>query len=522
MVFKVVTAKCMAKAEQEAYKEGYSEAGFMNQAGQGIAEFVADYIEKHHLSKKVLLLCGKGNNAGDAYVAGTALVARGYDVKAIEVVPLEECSPLCQMNLKAFQAARGVVQSVTDDNVEEYLEAGVIVDGLFGTGFKGLVKEPFASLIRKANASKKPILAVDIPSGVNGDTGVVEGDAIVATETLFLGLPKTGFFLENGWNYVGALRYVNFGLPLSSQELVKEDFRLLTIEDIARLIPRHKRNAHKYERGYVVGLAGSKNMPGAAMLSSLAALRSGSGIVRLLHPKGMEAELSPSPYEIIREGCSFDKVDPILKTLEKASSVFIGPGLGQSLEVTHLLNDLLPKITKPCVIDADALNLIASGKVPLLKKSILTPHKGEMDRLLSLTSFHPLNREYLQQCKQFAERHDVTIVLKGGPTFIIPPIEMTVCPNSDFSGNLGFVCPVGDPGMATAGSGDVLTGVIASMLAQGLSCIEAAKFGVFLHGLAGESAAVQKTSHSMIASDLIQYFPEAYRKIERSCEGNEC
>jgi len=503
MLLKVVTAKSMAAVEQSAYAKGYSEAAFMHQAGQGIADYVAAYIQKHALPKRVLLVCGKGNNAGDAYVAGTDLLRlHQCKVVAIQAFSLEDCSPLCQHNLRAFQAAGGVIRSFASDLSEPFSEAGLVIDGLFGTGFKGTVPESLAVLIQKANTSKKPILAVDIPSGLNGDTGSVEGEAIFATETLFLGLPKTGFFLRDGWNHVGTLRYIDFDLPSSSIEEVEEDFRLLDMQDIAPFLPHHKRNAHKYERGYVVGLAGSPGMPGAAILSGLSALVSGAGIVRLLHPKGMESEFSLSPYELIHEAVSFDQVETILETMEKGSSVFLGPGLGRSPETAKLLQKLLPGITKPCVIDADALNLIAKEQLSFPKRSILTPHKGEMDRLLFLSDAPPLDCDYLQVCKRYAAKHEATVVLKGGPTFIIP------------ASGVILVCPVGDPGMATAGSGDVLTGVVASMLAQGLSPIEATKFAVFLHGLAGESAANQKTSRTMIASDLIDHFSDAYHMIE--------
>lgn len=503
MPLKVVTAKSMANIEQLAYAGGCSEVAFMDQAGQGIADYIIKYIGQHDLPKAILLLCGKGNNAGDAYVAGTRLLRlHSCKVVAIQAFPLEECSPLCQDNLKAFQTAGGIIFPLEFDYSEQFATSGLIIDGLFGTGFKGTVKEPLARLIQKANASKKTILAVDIPSGVNGDTGIVEGDAIFATETLFLGLPKTGFFLRDGWNHVGVLRYIDFGLPPSLSAQVEEDFQLLDIKDIAPLIPCHKRNAHKYERGYVVGLAGSPGMPGAAILSGLSALVSGAGIVRLLHPKGMEAEFSLSPYELIHEGVSFDQAETIITHMDRASGVFIGPGLGRSPEAASLLRKLLSRITKPCVIDADALNLIARDKLSFPTKSILTPHKREMDRLLSLFESPPLDLEYLRCCKFYAEKYDVTVVLKGGPTFVIPA-----------SGS-SLVCPVGDPGMATAGSGDVLTGAIASMLAQGLSGAEAAKFAVFLHGLAGESAARHKASRTLIASDLISHFSDAYYVIE--------
>lgn len=492
---KVVSSKTMSHIESLAYRDGASEADFMEEAGSGVALVAHDFAERNNLDRVVILLCGKGNNAGDAYVAGFNLLQLEYEVYAIAPTPIADCSPLCKQHYERFmhQGGRFVESGFV------FPASGIIIDGLFGTGFRGLVKEPYASLIRMANGSKLPIISVDIPSGLDGETGQAGEDVIVATETAFLGLPKTGFFLHKGWDCTGKLRYIDFGLPKEYIEECEPDFIMLSEDIVKPLLPVIKRSRHKYEAGFVVGLSGSPGMPGAALLSSTAALRGGAGIVKLVHPDGMQAELSLSPYELIKVPYKRDQSQDIIALMNSASATFVGPGIGHSEETAKLLREVLPKLTKPCVIDADALTILSQKEIPLPQQTVLTPHHGEMMRLLKTTEKPQLSMEFLNICKKYADAHHVTLILKGGPTFIFEP------------GSAIMVNPTGDPGMATAGSGDVLTGLIAALLAQGLAPKDAACLGVYLHGVAGEHAAAELTSYGMIASDIIYHFPEAFR-----------
>lgn len=499
MPLPVVSAKEMAQLESGAYQIGCSEQEFMEAAGKGVSRVVQEFVEAHELSPKVCLLCGKGNNAGDAFVAGLDLLLQSYQVIAVQFDPIENCSLLCQVNQKRFIAAGG---RLTQHIEEAFKDCHVIIDGLFGTGFKGTVREPYASLIRAANQSGLPIIAVDIPSGLDGSTGEVSGEAIQATETVFLELPKQGFFFLDGWNYVGHLRHVSFGLPSSTLEKATSHLQLLTEDWVAHLLPPIKRNRHKYQAGYVVGLAGSPALPGASLLSSLSALRAGSGMVRLLHPQGMEVELAASPYELIK--VAYDPNDPqmIINWLQKGKANFVGPGLGYHDQSRQLLKAVMPALDKPCVLDADALTLFADEPFKLPEQIIFTPHTGEMQRLLHEESKLVLNQDLIDRCQRFVEEHHITLVLKGAPTCIFHP------------GKPVLINPTGDPGMATAGSGDVLTGLLASLLSQGLDCRSAAALGVYMHGLAGEYAAQIQTSRSMMASDLIGCFHLAYANLQ--------
>lgn len=496
---KAVKAKEMARIEQLAYAHGASEEIFMESAGKGVATLAQQCIASYHCKPNIILLCGSGNNGGDAFVAGRLLKEGGFNVRAFAITPLQKCSPLCKKMAEAFLEIGGTITFLNMAHEVSFQGAGLLIDGLLGTGFHGEITGIVQEIIEAANASHIPILAIDIPSGVNGTTGEVNGSAIQAKDTLFLGLPKTGCFLAEAWNYTGQVHTYNFGLEQSDIEQAQEDFFLLTEEWVAQLLPRVKRNQHKYQAGYVVGLGGTFGMPGAPILSSFAALRAGAGIVRLLHPAGMEAELAGAPLEVIREGYKEGDMRKILHAMERAAGLFIGPGFGVSNMSKKLLKKLIPHLDKPCVIDAEALTLLAEDSISFPSACVITPHHGEMLRLLRREKL-PMP-DLLAASQEFSDQHQVVVVLKGAPTFILHPAETP------------YVSPRGDPGMATAGSGDVLTGIIAAFLAQKKTPLEAALLGVYIHGMAGEIAAQTLTSYSMVASDITEALPEAFLQL---------
>lgn len=495
---KVVTPQQMSDLESQAYRDGSSEIGFMEEAGTGAALVVHDLAESTESDRQVVLICGKGNNAGDTYIAGTNLLRLDYSVIAYQLFPLSECTQRCREAHFQFMTDGGQIIEVDGAEDIKFPTSGIIVDGIFGTGFRGEMKEPIASIIKHVNQSQLPIVAVDIPSGLNGTTGQVESVAIVARITAFLGLPKTGFFLRDGWNHVGKLAYVDFGLPKQYIQEAETDILMLTPDMLKPLIPPLVRNRHKYEAGHVVGLAGSPAYPGAAILASLAALCSGAGIVHLMHPEHMEMELAFGPYELIKVPYANDNIEPILDLMNRATATFVGPGIGLTAEAHQLLRDILPKLEKPCVIDADALTILSHEEIVLPVHSVLTPHSGELKRLMHIEKAE-ITMDFLRQCRDFAANKRVTLVLKGGPSFIFHPDKLIL------------VNPRGDPGMATAGSGDVLTGLIASLLAQGLEPYNAASLGVYIHAVAGECAAGGLTSYCMTATDIVSYFPDAFQ-----------
>lgn len=488
--YKVITAKEMARVEKLSIQEGASAQSYMEQAGTAIARA----IEENHQGKRVTLLVGKGNNGGDAFLAGTLLLKKGFAVEAYHLFPSKESSPLCQKYEKAFSKAGGIL--FFPKKGAEIFCNGVIVDGLLGTGFQGAVEGLLKEAIEKANKSRIPIYAIDIPSGVNGNTGEVGSAAIQATATIFLGLPKIGFFLGEGYNYVGKLLPASFGMDVSYLHQAKGLSHILNEKSLPSLLPPLTRKRHKYQAGYILALSGSPGMAGAAMLSCTAALRCGAGIIRLFHPLGMEVELLHAPYEIIRTAYKQD-ITPVLLEMKRASAMLIGPGLGKDKEREEFLKAIVKKINIPTVIDADGLFHLKGMFHTFEFPCVLTPHHGEMLHLLGKESFDDL----LEECQQFVEENQVTLVLKGAPTFIFqrekPPI----------------VIPRGDPGMATAGTGDVLTGMITSLLAQKLSPREAACLGVYMHARAGECVAKKNTSYDLIASDIIEALPQVFNEL---------
>ncbi len=493
---KVVKAKEMGRIERLAYQNGASEEVFMNRAGAGVAGHVQRFIAKHHLKPFITLLCGHGNNAGDAYVAGKILLEGGFHVNALSFSPFEEGSELCQLQNKRFVQAGGTIEYIKNPEQIFFSETSVLVDGILGTGFHGELTGLLRDAVKRANESGLPIIAIDIPSGVDGTTGECGDTVIQATETLFLGLPKSGCFIGNTWNAVGKIHVYDFGLGSEYVDQADFDFNLIDEAMTRALLPPIIRNRHKYQAGYVVGLGGSPGMPGAPIMSSFATLRAGAGIVRLLHPAGMESELAAAPYEVIRQGYQEGDAKSVLEAMQRASALFIGPGIGTSDAALNLLENVLPHVQHPCVIDADALTLIAHNPLSFPAQTVLTPHHGEMKRLLGVAEELTIH-DLLTQSQEYVERHGITLVLKGAPTFILHP------------GEKPHLCSRGDPGMATAGSGDVLTGVIAAFLAQIHDPLKAAIIGVQVHALAGEHAAEHMTSYSMTATDITEMLPAA-------------
>lgn len=500
---KIVKAKEMARLEALAYAQGASEEAFMNSAGGGVAELAQRIIARRHLKPKIALLCGSGNNAGDGYVAAALLLEGGFQVHAISVAPFEKSSRLCQLQSKRFVAAGGRIEYITDPEKISLCDVELLLDGLLGTGFHGEVQGIMRSLIEKANASHIPILSIDVPSGIDGTTGTVGGAAICAQDTLFLGLPKTGCFSKEAWDYVGNVHVYDFGLGESILDQGVADYILIEKERVRSFLPKMQRTRHKYQAGYVVGIGGCRGMPGAPIMSSFAALRAGAGIVRLVHPEGMEDELASAPYEVIRQGYREGDWKAIMEATQRAAAVFIGPGIGVSAAALEMLKNVLPSLRQPCVLDAEALTLLAENEISLPTQTIMTPHHGELKRLLKIKDEIPFF-ELLERSKAYANQKKITLVVKGAPTFIFHPDSTP------------YVCSRGDPGMATAGSGDVLTGIIAAFLAQTHDPLQAALLGVYLHAVAGEHAAKKWTCYSMVATDITAALPLAFLDLGRT------
>ncbi len=492
---KVVLNEEMSRIEKLSDSQ---ESVFMTNAGAAVASVVETFTTSLFLERTVTLLVGKGNNGGDAYTAGITLLKKGFSVTAFHFFSLDTCSELCALQHKKFIKAGGKVHFYFTAAEIPSIKQSVIVDGLVGTGFQGKAEGILASAIDAANCSTLPIISIDIPSGVNGSSGAVESVAVYATQTVYLGLPKLGLFLGEGWNHVGEPIFADFGLTPSSISAAKPEAYLINEEAVACYLPALKRNQQKYEKGYVVAFAGSATMTGAAVLSAFAALRAGAGIVRLFHLD--ELSLGNTPPEIIHEKVNLSEMKKITEELRRAKAVLLGPGLGRTKEAEKLVQFVLETSTLPCVIDADALYFLAENpalKIP--EGAVLTPHRKELERLLGKSFKDPT--QLLHAAQEYVDKKRVTLVFKGAPTFILHP------------NNPPLIVPRGDPGMATAGSGDVLTGVIAAFLAHNLAPFIAASLGVYMHAVAGEIAAADKTSYCMVASDILESLPFSFSRL---------
>jgi len=492
---KVIPAKTLAALEKKAFQEGVNEEELMLKAGKAVALSAKEIVQKFN-QKKIILLAGKGNNAADGFVAALDLQKIGLSVEVFHLFPKEECSQLCQKYMQLYKEAGGKLFQIQNKDIK-IEKNDLLIDGLLGTGFQGELKSPFIDLIKIVNDAKCFTLAIDIPSGLDGSSGEVKQVAIKAKETISFTLPKWGFYINDGPNYVGKVNVIDIGLPQKYIEETKSQYYLLDEEKIKNFLPPIEKKRHKYQAGSVLAIAGSEGMTGAACLAALAALRSGAGIVWLFS----KGHIEEAPYEVITYNIEENK-EKLFQHLEKAKAIFIGPGIGRAKDTEDLLKELFAKIKMPCVLDADALFFLANNKdVSFPPLSILTPHKKEMTRLLGKEDLS--ENELIEKCQQYVEDHNVTLVLKGAPTFIFHPKTDVI------------IIDRGDPALATAGTGDVLTGIIAAFLAQKLEPYIAALLGVFLHGIAGEIAAVDKTAYSVIASDVIDNLSAAFQQLTK-------
>lgn len=495
---KLVTASEMARVEQKSLKEGGgSAAAYMEQAAKGIAEFVSSWVGRFtSVAPPIYLICGKGNNGGDAYAAGEYLLAEGFEVSAFSLFPLKETSPLCHHHAMRFCEKGGRIIEVKRGEEIDIPETALVLDGIFGTGFSGKTEGLVYEVIERLNALPSSVIAIDIPSGVSGDTGEVKGNAIIADATLYLGAMKVGHLYGEGFPYVGELVFVDFGMQEAyKQEL--EPFAFLVNPEILQYNrPQHKRTSHKYEVGEVVLLGGSRGMAGAALIGAHAALRCGAGIVRLFHEQGIEQELSQGALEIVRVSYERTELTPLFEELKRAKALLVGPGLGRKEGTKDLLEEIYQKANLPLVLDADALFFL--DKPP--PGSILTPHRGELLHLLkgeaSLSAL-----ELIARAEAYAKEHRVTLVFKGAPTTILSPDQPKI------------VIPFGHEGMASGGMGDALSGIIASLLAQGKTPYEAAALGALIHAEAGKLAMQEVSPDALLVSDLIHALPDLFLKL---------
>jgi NAD(P)H-hydrate epimerase len=515
----VVTAAEMRQLDEIAINRlGIPGIVLMENAGREIAREAIDLYNSLYNSEMPaaeqkkpswLILVGKGNNGGDGLVAARHFAEAGHEVAILYAVPPEQLrgDAARQRDIAASWGLRSFVYG--QEPVAWHCYGGII-DALLGTGSKGQPRDPYASIIREANASGLPIIAADIPSGLNADTGEVAGDCIRAKRTVSLAFAKRGLMQYPGAAYAGEVVVKPIGIPAFLAD--DHGVRTFLLQDDVfrqrlRLDPRLPRRAdtHKGTYGHVLVVAGTRRFSGAGLLCATAALRAGSGLVTWALPESLLPFMLGKRPEIMLTGIadsgqgdwSQTVPDEILRLAQDKEAAVVGPGLGRFAGDVQWLRRLWEESSCPLVVDADALNIIADAEdfsawthkdVPV----IITPHPGEMARLCKLSTAE-VQRNRLELARSFAAIHHVTVVLKGARTVIAAP------------DGEAFINTTGNPGMATGGSGDVLAGIAAGLLAQGLSGKQAACLAVYLHGLAGDRAAERRPSpYSLIAGDIAE------------------
>ena len=441
---------------------------------------------------KVLIACGTGNNGGDGLAVARMLKMKGHQVDVCIAGALDRLTVDAKQQLEMYQAISG--KFVTDPAYEEYT---VIVDALFGIGCNREITGIAAEVIEAMNAVKAPILAIDVPSGISVDTGKVCGVAVNAAATVTFFTEKLGMMLYPGRDYCGKIIVADMGIPVEHVEECKTI--TYTDKDLEKL-PKRRENSHKGTYGKMLVIAGSPTISGAAYFAAAAAYQMGSGLVKIYTPQenlfAMQTLLPEALIEI------YDRSRPALKQLKQcmdwADAIVIGPGLGTDRNADKILKYVISKSEVPVVIDADGINLLAESKICLLDHTspiVLTPHIQEMARLSGVEKTEILKNP-MSLAKEFTEEYPVTLVLKDARTVVAKENELL------------YVNTSGNSGMATGGSGDVLAGIIGSLIGQGMEVYEAAKLGVYLHGRAGDAARAAKSAYSMTARDLLDGITE--------------
>ncbi len=513
---KVVTAAEMRQIDKNTI-EGIGIPGIvlMETAGSEIVRA----IEQHYpTAQRVGVFVGKGNNGGDGLVIARQLAHAGREVNVFLVSPAESFTGEARTNLDIAKNLELQIEEILTDAVFfDTLRCDLLVDAIFGTGLRGAVRESVANIINAINDLPIPILAVDLPSGLDADSGTPLGTCVQADRTITIGLPKRGLLVHPGVEFAGKIEVVDIGFPQQIIDAQNIKVNWTTEKDAAAWIPVRSPASYKGSYGRVLVVAGSTGMTGAAALASEAAFRVGAGLVTLTIPKSLNPILEVKLSEVMTlplpetEAGSLaeSSTSTILEYAKKTKSVLaIGPGLSQHPQTVKLVHQLVKENKEQglglrMVIDADGLNALAQATdlISLLgTETVLTPHPGEMARLTNIP-ISTLESNRIGTAEEFANQYGVTLVLKGAPTVTSNP-----------SGEI-WINSTGNPGMATAGMGDVLTGIIAGLMAQNMSSETAAVLGVYLHGLAGDIAAEKLGMHGLIAGDVLQAVPQAISSL---------
>ena len=505
---KVATAEQMQELDRKAI-ETYRIPGIvlMENAGRGATEVISQTFPDFQ-TKRIAIIAGKGNNGGDGFVIARHLLNQGVSVKVFLLTDPKALRGDAETNFHIFLRMKGEVIPVPSSKdyqkVKKDLEKfDLLVDGIFGTGLDAEVRGYYREVIDHLNTLQKPIVAIDIPSGLDANTGKPLGTAVRASLTVTFGLPKMSHLISPGLDYVGMVKVIDIGIPRRLVEEEEIHTHLLENEEIRKWlsIPRRP-DTHKGDYGHLLVIAGSVGKTGAAAMACEAALRMGAGLVTLAIPRSLNAIMEVKLTEVMTEPLpetpkqtlSLRAFNSILRLCENKQAVIIGPGIGTFKETQSLILKLIKTLNLPIILDADGLTALATQpKIlpPTNRSLILTPHPGEMARLVRST-IKEVQENRIGISRNFSQSNHIYLILKGHRSLIATP-----------KGEV-FINPTGNPGMASGGTGDVLTGMIGGLICQGLDILSSLQIAVYLHGLAGDEVAREKGEKSLVATDLIE------------------
>jgi len=502
-VAKVVEMKDLDRRATEEF--GISEDLLMENAGQ--AMYFVMLQEFGIKTNKFVVLCGSGNNGGDGLVVARKIHSNGGEARVFLLDDETKFKGAARTNFEI--ASRMPIEISRVDSIEsiisEVLDADAIVDAILGTGLVREVGGLYKDVIRLVNESQRTVFSVDIPSGINGDSGEVMGAAVKADYTVTFGLPKLGNMLYPGYEHCGKLyvSHISFPPALYDSQAIK-----VAINNPVEL-PERARDTHKGNYGKTLFVAGSSSYLGAPYFSALSFLKTGGGLSYLATPKSISPFLASKGSEVVflpqketpSGSIALENKDELLEFSQMVDMVVLGPGLSLARETQELVRELTPKIDKPLLIDGDGITAIAEDLEKIKSRegpTILTPHLGEMSRITKM-EISEINKNKINVLQRTARELNAIIILKGAHSLIGYPDETV------------FISVSGNSGMATAGSGDVLTGTIAAIYGLGLALEDAVRTGVFIHGFSGDVAAVDKGEDGITAQDILDYLPETMK-----------
>jgi NAD(P)H-hydrate epimerase len=517
---KAVTTEQIRALDQAAIEE-YEIPGeeLMQRAGRGVAGLVGFLADRARFDEPFIqLIAGRGNNGGDTFAAARFLREDGFDVEVLLAGAASEVRGDALRHLGKMRSAGVELHELPthedwDDEIANPASVQILVDGVLGVGVKGPPRGPVAGAIHYINniAENALVVSIDVPSGLDADTGTAPGEAVVADLTACIGLPKVGLLRPEGLGHVGNAFVVPIGLASELVDAAPSSLDLITDWDLKPLLRRRRRDAHKGDFGHVLVVGGAAGYTGAPALAARGASRVGAGLVSALVPAGLVSVVAGGMPEVMTHGGPETETGSLAAggwagwrdRLAAFQAVACGPGMTRHRDTAEWVEHLLAECRAPLVLDADALNVL-EGRATRLRKAagpvVITPHPGELARLLGSTTAQ-VQADRHAAAREAAERTGAVVVLKGAGTLVAAP------------GRTLAVNLTGNPGMAAGGMGDVLTGMLAGLLAQGMPPFEAACTAVYLHGSAGDVAALRRSQAGMTAADVIDEIPYAFRDI---------